>query len=90
MRQFFESRLAAFLLHLNTHKFFWVGVGFGVPSVLVLGARDLGVNDWAGAHLGIIGWPVKAFIDGCADIALYVLLPAIVTAAFSRPPNIPK
>lgn len=88
------QRFAPALNRLNTHHVFGIGLGTALGSVAVLAANApvqhaLGS---VGAH-GVVG-PLAADVAGAwwntaVVSAQAALPPAIIAAAFGRPPNVP-
>ncbi|MDB5069643.1 MAG: hypothetical protein JWM87_754 [Candidatus Eremiobacteraeota bacterium] len=87
--------IAAALNRLNSHRVFGIGLGTALSSVAIL-AADHSVSQQiahvAASH-GAVG-PIAADVAGAwwstaVASAQAALPPAIIAAAFGRPPNVP-
>lgn len=83
--------IGAWLRKLNTHKVFGVGVGtaFGSLAVITLGPKAQVAID--AAHVApILKTTADVYIQAAINGAQAVLPPAILAAAYGRPPTIPQ
>lgn len=78
----------ALLARLNTHHVFGIGLGTALTSFATI-AFGPTLDAYLGAHAPGIAHAVSPYLNAAIDGAKDALPPAIIAAAFSRPPNIP-
>jgi hypothetical protein len=87
------ASVVAFLNAINTHTFCGVGLVTGGIAIPILAAAPL-ARAYIGAHPnkfgGVVGVHVMfAYINIATSWATAALPPALLAAAFGRPPNVP-
>lgn len=88
------ARIRDFLNRINTHRVCGVGLLTGGIAIPILAAAPL-ARAYIGAHPnkfgGVVGAQIAfAYINIATSWATAVLPPALLAAAFGRPPNVPS